>query len=74
MIRFLFQAEGNGLPNTFDQGIEFPGLGMAASQRRNSGDVKAVFVLFDHDSEFALILHEAILARRFWAAGAAAPT
>jgi hypothetical protein len=58
----ILQAELNDLPHSFHKSVEILGLGMAAPQGRNCGDIIAVFVSFADNRELSLSLHLTILA------------
>jgi len=49
-------------PNAFHESVEVLGLGMAAPQGRDGGNVVAVFISFNHNGELPLSFHETILA------------
>ena len=50
---FNFQTKSNSFADPVNEFVERMGLGVAASESGNRGDVVAVFVPFDHDAEFA---------------------
>ncbi len=57
-----FQAQRNHFPGALHEGIKIFGLGVTTGESGNGGDVVAFFVPFIHDRQFALGLHELILA------------
>lgn len=58
----ILQAEFNDFPDSLHERVEILGLGMAAPQGRNGGDIIAVFIPFDDNGELSLSLHQTILA------------
>ncbi|MGB9202983.1 MAG: hypothetical protein WCB94_03305, partial [Terriglobales bacterium] len=58
----ILQAEFNDLSDTLHESVKVLGLGMAAPQGRNGGDIIAVFIPFDDNRELSLSFHQTILA------------
>ncbi len=58
----ILEAKFNNFPNPLHERVEVFRLSVAAAQRRNGGDIIAVFIAFDDNSEPSLSLHKAILA------------
>jgi hypothetical protein len=59
----ILQAKLHYFPNSFHESVEVLSLSMTAPQRRNSGDIIAIFVSFDDNRELSLRFHLAILPR-----------
>jgi hypothetical protein len=54
------QAKRNRLAGTFHQRIESLRLGMTTPQGGDGGDVIAIFISFNEDSEGSLVFHSSI--------------
>ena len=59
----IFQAQLNCFARTLHEGVEVFRLRVAASQAGDCGDVVALFVPFNDNSELARMLHRPILPR-----------
>jgi hypothetical protein len=68
-VATVLQAQLNDFPNAFHQRVEILSLSVATPERRDSGDVVALFVALNQHSEFSWRFHKVILA---WRGGRAA--